>query len=84
MIELTFSLADEEHDSLADDYKVTAKRLRVRKYFQTAIKTPDGKSAVGSIFGYKSDGTLSTQPFYGADVRAASLATSCTYQRSAR
>ena len=65
-IELIFSLADEEYDSLADDYKVDSKQLRVRKYFQTTIKTHDGKPATGSIFGYKIDGTLSTEPFYGA------------------
>ena len=65
-IELAFSLADEEHDSLADDYKAASKKLRVRKYFQTAVKTHDSKSAAGSIFGYKSDGTLSADPFYGA------------------
>lgn len=65
-IELTFALTDEEHDSLADDYKIASKTLRVRKYFQTATKTHDGKSAAGSIFGYKSDGALSNEPFYGA------------------
>jgi putative ATP-dependent endonuclease of OLD family len=65
-IELVFSLTDGENESLADDYKVSAKLLRVRKYFQTTSKTHDGKPAVGSIFGYKSDGTLSNEPFYGA------------------
>lgn len=65
-VELTFSLTDEEHDSLADDYKVFAKTLCVRKYFQTVTKTHDGKSATGSIFGYKTDGALSNEPFYGA------------------
>jgi predicted ATP-dependent endonuclease of OLD family len=65
-IELAFALTDEEHDSLADDYKIAAKILRVRKYFQTTAKTHDGKSATGSIFGYKSDGALSNEPFYGA------------------
>lgn len=65
-IELVYSLTDGENSSLADDYKVPAKLLRVRKYFQTASKTHDGKPAVGSIFGYKSDGTLSNEPFYGA------------------
>jgi predicted ATP-dependent endonuclease of OLD family len=64
--ELTFELANQEHDSLADDYKVPEKRLRVRKYFRTTAKTHDGKPAAGSIFGYKSDGTLSNEPFYGA------------------
>jgi putative ATP-dependent endonuclease of the OLD family len=65
-IELIFELADQEHDSLADDYKVPEKQLRVRKYFQTTTKTHDGKPATGSIFCYKSDGTLSNEPFYGA------------------
>lgn len=65
-IELEFSLSDAEHDSLADTYKVTDKILRVRKLFQTKTKGSDGKSAAGSIYGYKNDGTLSTEPFYGA------------------
>lgn len=65
-IELAFALTDQEHDSLADDYKVSEKTLRVRKYLQTTAKTHDGKPATGSIFGYKSDGTLSNEPFYGA------------------
>lgn len=65
-IELLFVLADQEYDSLADDYKIPEKQLRVRKYFQTTVKTHDGKPATGSIFGYKSDGTLSNEPFYGA------------------
>ncbi len=65
-IELVFSLTDEEHESLADDYKVASKALRVRKYFQTVAKTHDAKSAAGSIFGYKNDGSLSNESFYGA------------------
>jgi len=65
-IELLFSLTDAEHESLADDYKVASKLLRVRKYFQTTAKMHDGKSASGFIFGYKKDGSLSDEPFYGA------------------
>lgn len=65
-VELAFALTDEEHDSLADDYKVADKALRVRKYFQTTTKTHDGKSAAGSILGYKADGALSNESFYGA------------------
>ena len=65
-IELVFALTDEEFESLADDYKVASRDLRVRKYFQTTAKTHDGKAAAGSIFGYKSDGSLSNEPFYGA------------------
>lgn len=65
-IELSFKLTDDEHESLADDYKSTSKELRVRKFFITGTKTHDGKSASGSIFGYKVDGALSNEPFYGA------------------
>lgn len=65
-VELKFSLSDAEHDSLADIYKAEDKTLRVRKWFQTKTKGADGKSAAGSIYGYKSDGTLSDDPFYGA------------------
>ncbi len=65
-IELGFELTEGEHESLADAYKVADRSLRVRKYFQTKTKSADGKTATGSIFGYKSDGTLSDEPFYGA------------------
>lgn len=65
-IELTFALADEEHESLKDQYKTPTKTLKVRKYFLTSEKLHDGKNAAGSILGYKSDGTLSNEPFYGA------------------
>lgn len=65
-IELIFSLNDEEHNSLKDDYKTPEKTLKVLKYFQTDNTLHDGKTAVGSILGYKSDGTLSNEPFYGA------------------
>ena len=64
--ELKFSLSDAEHDSLADTYKVADKTLRVRKLFQTKTKGADGKSAAGSIYGYRNDGTLSDESFYGA------------------
>ena len=64
--ELTFALNDQEHDSLKDEYKTAGKTLKVRKYFQTSEKLHDGKNAAGSILGYKSDDTLSNEPFYGA------------------
>jgi putative ATP-dependent endonuclease of the OLD family len=64
--ELKFSLSGTEHDSLANIYKVDDKTLRVRKLFQTKRRGADGKSAAGSIYGYKNDGTLSDEPFYGA------------------
>lgn len=65
-IELKFQLSDVEHDSLADTYQVEDKTLRVRKLFQTKTKAADGKNAAGSIYGYKTDGSLSDEPFYGA------------------
>ncbi|MDX2220337.1 MAG: AAA family ATPase [Burkholderiales bacterium] len=64
--ELKFSLSDAEHDSLAETYKAADKTLRVRKLFQTKSKGADGKSAAGSIYGFKNDGNLSDEPFYGA------------------
>ena len=65
-VELIFKISDEEYESLADDYNGSLKELQVRKYFSTTVKTRDGKPAAGSIFGYKTDGILSNEPFYGA------------------
>jgi putative ATP-dependent endonuclease of OLD family len=65
-IELQFSLSEAENDSLADEYKTATKLLKVRKYFKTTSRLSDGKPATGYIFGYKTDGTLSNDPFYGA------------------
>ena len=65
-IELTFFLNDQEHGSLKDEYKTAEKTLKVRKYFLTGEKLHDGKNAAGSILGYKFDGTLSSELFYGA------------------
>lgn len=65
-VELTFSLTDDEYDSLADEYKSNGKRLKVRKYFLTDQKLHDNKNAAGAILGYKRDGILSNEPFYGA------------------
>ena len=42
-------------------YKVPDKLLRLRKYFLSA-----GKQKAGTIYGYKSDGELSDDHFYGA------------------
>lgn len=60
-IELVFHLDEAEDCSLADDYRNPDKLLRVRKFFKAGDKNRDG-----SIFGYKKDGSLSTEPFYGA------------------
>jgi len=65
-IDLTFALTDDEWASLADSYKGPKQELRVRKWFETSTKTHDNKGAKGSIFGYRKDGSLSNEPFYGA------------------
>lgn len=65
-IELHFQLTDTESDSLATEYQTPEKLLKVRKYFQTSQKLHDGKTAASSILGYKTDGTISDEPFYGA------------------
>jgi predicted ATP-dependent endonuclease of OLD family len=60
-VELVFSLTDAEDLSLAADYRQQDKTLRVRKLLKTGDKNKDGY-----IFGYKTDGMLSDEPFYGA------------------
>ncbi|MFZ6019205.1 MAG: ATP-dependent nuclease, partial [Chloroflexota bacterium] len=65
-VDLTFTLSSEEYDSLADIYKGQSQELKVRKYFKTGKEITRGKSVVGSIFGYKSNGELNDEPFYGA------------------
>ncbi|EIM62957.1 ATP-dependent nuclease [Desulfobacter postgatei] len=65
-VELTFGLIDGEQSSLKEEYQTPEMTLKVRKSFLTKEKLHDGKNAAGSILGYKSDGTLSNEPFYGA------------------
>ncbi len=65
-IEITFELTSDEYDSLADNYKYNANKLKVRKYFQTDVRLSDGKTAKGAIIGYNSNGKLSNEHFYGA------------------
>lgn len=66
-IDIEFSLAQDEYDNLSDDYKLPNNTLRVRRYFETTeFKTHDNKDASGQIFGYKPDGKLKNEPFYGA------------------
>ncbi len=60
-IEITFRLEEAEFESLAKDYRQTDNILRVRKYFKA-----EDKNKEGFIFGYNIDGTLSSDPFYGA------------------
>ena len=65
-IELTFSLTDDEYEGLTDTYKYEKNKLKVRKYFRTSTQLLDGKTAKGAIVGYKSDGSISNERFYGA------------------
>ena len=65
-IEIEFLLSIEEFENLADIYKYETNKLRVRKYFKTRSLLADGKTAKGAILGYKTDRTLSNEPFYGA------------------
>lgn len=60
-IELAFRLADSEDLSLAEDYRQSDKTLRVRKYFKAGDKNREG-----FIHGYRTDGSLSPESFYGA------------------
>lgn len=65
-VEVTFVLDDEEYESLADQYKLPGNQLRLRKFLKTNRKMSGNKSAAGFIFGYKNDGSISEEPFYGA------------------
>ena len=65
-IEITFLLTDFEFESLAENYKRSPNKLKVKKYFRTSEKLADGKSAKGVIVGMTSTGAYSNEPFYGA------------------
>lgn len=65
-IDISFVLSDEEYSNLSDAYKSTPNELKVRKYFKTNKHLADGKTAKGAIVGYKSDGSISNEHFYGA------------------
>jgi hypothetical protein len=60
-VELLFCLSDAEDASLAQDYRQPDKILKVKKFLKS-----DDKKKDGYIFGYKSDGSLLSDPFYGA------------------
>jgi len=63
-IEIEYKLADNEYQSIRDDYKLTGNLLKVRKYLQS----DDGnrvKTNQSNIYGYTKDG-LSDSMFYGA------------------
>ena len=58
-IEITFKLSEDEYESLAEEYRLSEKQLRVRKYFKA-----DETKKNGCIFAYTQDG-LSEKQFYG-------------------
>ena len=58
-IEITFILSESEYETLAEEYRLPARKLRVRKYLLT-----DDKKRNGCIFAYTPDG-LSEKQFYG-------------------
>ncbi|MFA5187465.1 MAG: AAA family ATPase [Patescibacteria group bacterium] len=60
-VELAFALTEAEDASLAEGYRQAGRILRVRKFLKSGDKNMDGY-----IFGYKTDRTLSAEPFYGA------------------
>lgn len=65
-VDIEYSLTPEEHTSLADEYKLSNNKLKLRKYFQTDKKGSDSKSISGSIIGHTIEGKLSENYFYGA------------------
>jgi predicted ATP-dependent endonuclease of OLD family len=64
-IEIEFSLSNDEHNSLKDEWKQPDNCLKVRKYLQTQEKGSDGKPKLG-IFAYNQKGQIATEHFYGA------------------
>ena len=66
-IDIEFSLTQDEYDNLSEDYRLPNNTLKVRRYFETSeFKTHDKKDASGQIFGFRPDGSLKDEPFYGA------------------
>lgn len=63
-IDATYELSQSEYESLAEHYRLSNQRLKVRKYFKTADKI-DGKSVQGNLVGYTSDSELHDKLFYG-------------------
>ena len=56
-IEIEYTLADEEYDSLKDDYRIGENRLKVRKYHTGKKK---------GIFAHTVNGHIADEQFYGA------------------
>ncbi len=66
-VEITYKLTDDEYGNLKQGYRLPENILSVRRYFESVEhKTHDNKPASGFLFGRKSDGALSDEPFYGA------------------
>lgn len=63
-VEIEFTLDDDEHDNLKEEYKTPEKILKVRRYFESK-DTDRVKPGQSNIYGYEG-GVLSTNLFYGA------------------
>jgi putative ATP-dependent endonuclease of the OLD family len=65
-VELTFICTDEEYASLAENYRIGANALVVRKYFEVEDRGKTSRIKAGCIYGMQPDGTFSEDQFYGA------------------
>lgn len=61
-VEVIFELTEEEAEDLPEKYRLFGNKLRLKKWFCNA---PDGR-ADGTIYGFESDGELSTDSLFGA------------------
>ena len=59
--ELEFELDSAEYADLAAKYQLSENRLRLRKIFKT-----EGQLTDGMLYGFLDNGSLDTEPFYGA------------------
>ncbi len=62
-VEMTFSLAESEYESLQEEYRIGNRLLRVRKFLHIPDQPDDTSAKVGYIYAYKSDGSLSSKTF---------------------
>ena len=60
-VEITYSLSEEENESLKEEYRSTEKKLCLRKYLKSKEK-----AKTGAIFFKSSSGEVSSDSFYGA------------------
>lgn len=65
-IDLTYHLTKDEWDSLPEYCKLENDHLKVRKYFLTDKKNAGGDKMQDSIYAFKPDDELNSEPFHGA------------------